>query len=210
MKTLFTLILLTFFTINSNGQIISNYGIKLGLGMSNQSWDYQWSLSNGFKNKIGISPRIFVDFFNSSFFQLEGEIGFLRKGFEEKIPITTVTQPDGTGEFIISNNGLDYLSLSILAKFKFESDSFSPYIIVGPQLNFFINENVGKAFEGFFNNFKGTNIGLSIGAGTEVKNILPITILLEYRYEKDLKDNFDSSFINIKNYSHVILLGIKI
>lgn len=79
-----------------------------------------------------------------------------------------------------------------------------------PQLNILLNKKIEKGWEVVFNTFKENNIGLSFGAGTEINNLFSIVILLEYRYETDFMDNYDSPNINIKNYSHVILLGIKI
>ena len=145
-----------------------------------------------------------------SFFQIQGEIGFLRKGFSEQIPITTMMQPDGTGEFINTDIGLDYLLLTTLVKIKYEIGIFSPYIILGPQIDFLINKKVEKGWELIYDRFSNANIDFSIGVGNEIKNILPISILFEYRYERDFMDNYDHPNVNIKNYSHVILIGIKI
>lgn len=99
--------------------MISDYGIKLGVGISNQTWDYQADVNLDFGNKIGISPRIFAHFFNLSFFHLQAELGYIQKGFEDKVSLTTAAQPFGTGEFITVNNRLDYVSFSALAKFKY-------------------------------------------------------------------------------------------
>lgn len=210
MKTLFMIIFLIAFAFNIDAQIITNYGLKLGMGISNQSWDYQADINSDFDNKVGISPRIFLSFLNIPFFQLQAELGYLQKGFEDKIPITTIVQPDGTGEFITVNNRLNYLSFSALAKLKYENEILTPYIIIGPQLNVLLSKNIEKGWEVVFDSFKENNIGLSIGVGTEIKNVLPISILLEYRYESDFIDNYDSSNINIKNYSHILLLGVQI
>ncbi len=163
MKSILTVILLSLFAINSNCQVISGYGIKLGAGFSNQSWDYHY-FDMEHDNKTAVSPRIFADFFNLSFLQLEGEIGYLRKGFEDKIPITTMDQPDGTGDFITSNISLDYLSISALAKLKYVTEVISPYIILGPQLDILFNKST-PGWEIVFDKFSNANICLSIGAG---------------------------------------------
>ena len=211
MKSLLIIIFLATFIFNANAQIISSYGFKLGVGISNQSWHYQSDLLNfDWKDKIGITTRIFADFLSISFFNVEGEIGYLRKGFKDKVPITSESQPDGTGEYITTNNSLDYLNISALAKFKYDMEIFTPYVVVGPQLNLLLNRSVEQVWEDFFDKFKDYNIGLSIGVGSELKITLPITILLEYRYERDFLDNYKVPNIDIKNYSHVILLGIKI
>ena len=208
MKTLILLFLLSVIAVSTEAQFISNYGIKLGVGISNQSWNYKETGELKWDNKTGISPRIFADFFNISFFQLEGEMGYLRKGFQTDLQITTTQNPEGTGDIKRLNNGLDYFTISISGKLKYELKYFIPFIIAGPQLNILVNKDVEKGFEVVFDKFKKSNVGMTIGAGMEVKNILPGAILLEYRYETDFSNNYDSPNIDIKNYSHVFFIGI--
>ncbi len=43
-----------------------------------------------------------------------------------------------------------------------------------------------------------------------MKNVFLELPLTEYRYERDLTDNYDKSTLDIKNYSHNILVGIKL
>jgi hypothetical protein len=211
MKSVLINVFLIVFAFNVKCQILSGFGLKLGIGISNQSWDYQTEDFNmDFDNKLGISPRIFADFFNFPFLKIEAEIGYLRKGFEDKIPITTMAQPDGTGEFINMNITVDYLSISTLVKLKCESEIVSPYIIFGPQLDFLLNKNIHEDWKIIFDKFSNANVNLSVGVGTELKSIFTIPIIVEYRYERDLMDNYDSPNINIKNYTHVFLLGITI
>ena len=210
MKTSIFIIILIIFSINIKSQVISGYGLKLGAAISNQSWNYQTDINLDLDNKIGFSPRIFADFLNFPFIELEGEIGYSQKGFKDKVLIRTTSQPLGTGNYITENNKLNYLIFAALAKLKIESGNLTPYIIIGPQLNILMSKNLEKGWEVIFDKFKNNNFGLSLGAGTEIKNIFPISILVEYRFERDLIDNYDSPNIDIKNYSHVILLGIKI
>ncbi|MCB0743616.1 MAG: outer membrane beta-barrel protein [Ignavibacteriae bacterium] len=210
MKLKLVMLFFTFLTISVKSQIISNYGIKLGIAISNQTWDYEDDFKMEFDSKLSFSPRIFVDIFNFPFWQLEGEFGYLRKGFKEKIPFTTPSQPDGTGEFITNNNSLDYFTISALAKFKYDLQLISPYIIIGPQFNLLINKDIQQGWEVIFDKYKSSNINFSIGVGTEFKEIITFPVILEYRYEGDIINNYELSNISIKNYSHVILLGIKI
>src|ERR1035437_2639012 len=182
MKSLMILFLLSVLAFNTKGQVISNYGLKLGIGISNQSWDYQAIGNLDWKNKTGLSARIFADFFNLPIFQLEGEIGYIRKGVTDKIPVTTEFQPFGTGELYTIDNGLDYLTLSALGKLKHEFKFITPYIIEGPQLNILLNKNIQKGYEVVFDKFKKNIAGISFGAGAEVRSILPFVFLLEYRF----------------------------
>lgn len=192
-----------------SGQIVSGIGIKTGIGSSNHSWDYSDGFELKLDDKTGFSSRVFADFFNFKFFCVEGEIGYLRKGFTDKIPFTTTLQPDGTGEYITFNISLDYLNFSTLAKFKYETKYVTPYILAGPQINILVNKDVHDAWKVIYDKFKTTNIDFSVGAGAEFNLKLPLSLLLEYRFEKDFGNNYDAPYIDIKNYSHVFLIGVK-
>ena len=210
MKSILIIILLSVLSFNAKSQILTDYGIKFGTAISNQTWDYDAGFSLNNDNKIGISTRLFADFFSWRYIQLEGELGYTRKGFTDNIPITSADSPDGTGEYININNSLDYLSISVLGKIRFSAGGLSPYIIAGPQFNFLINKNIGNGWDIAFDQFRKTNLGIIVGAGTELNDLLPFTILLEYRYERDFMDNHGSPYIKVLNYSHVILAGIKL
>lgn len=210
MKLILIISLILVLSFSAESQILTNYGVKFGAAISNQTWDYGAGFNLNNDNKVGISPRLFADFFNWPIAQIEGEFGFTRKGFTDEIPITTVESPDGTGQYMDINNSLDYLSISVLGKVRFEAGKLSPYVIAGPQINYLINKNVSNGWDIAFDQFRKTNLGLTVGAGTELNDLLPFTLLLEYRYERDFMDDHGSPYIKVINYSHVILAGIKI
>ena len=210
MKLILIISLILVLSFSAESQILTNYGVKFGAAISNQTWDYGAGFNLNNDNKVGISPRLFADFFNWPIAQIEGEFGFTRKGFTDEIPITTAESPDGTGQYMDINNSLDYLSISVLGKVRFEAGKLSPYVIAGPQINYLINKNVSNGWDIAFDQFRKTNLGLTVGAGTELNDLLPFTLLLEYRYERDFMDDHGSPYIKVINYSHVILAGIKI
>jgi opacity protein-like surface antigen len=178
--------LLILFSFSSQAQILSGYGVKLGVGVSNQSWTNPPYFDDmGYKNKTGLSARLFADVLDFTFFEFEGELGFTRKGFTDDIPVTTAVNPYGTGEIFSISNSLDYLSISVLAKIKYNVGAVTPYLIAGPQMNFLVHKNVEKGWKVFFDKFEKSNLGFSAGAGIELLKILPVSILAEYRFEKD-------------------------
>jgi opacity protein-like surface antigen len=208
MKLILISLFISITAININAQILSNYGIKLGADITNQSWDYKNSGNVKWDNITTVSPRIFAEI-NLSPIQIEGELGYSRKGFETSIPVTTVTNPDGTGESYMIKNQLNYLNFSLAGKYSYAMGVFAPYVIAGPQLNLLINKNTDKYMNIIFDNYKKYNVGVSLGLGTEVKGLLPVALLIEYRYETDFINNYNTDDVNIKNYSHVVLLGVR-
>lgn len=193
------------------GQSIDGYGIKVGWGLTNHSWEYDPSINVklDWENNSGITARAFADISFLSFLNVEAEIGYAQKGAKYKIAVTTMTQPDGTGEFININNRLNYLSLSLMGKVKYKLELFTPYIVLGPEYNYLLSKQIEQGFEIVYDKFKKDIFGFTVGIGSEIK-LLPVNIIVEYRYSKDLTNNYDSATIDIKNYSHTILIGVEL
>ena len=211
MKKITFIFLLFVFSVPSFSQSIDTYGIKLGLGLSNHKWEYNTSPSFNvnWDNNYGITARAFVDISFLSFLNVEGEIGYVPKGVKDKIPITTTSQPDGTGKYIDVNNRLNYLSISLLAKYKYNLELFTPYIIFGPEYNYLLSKQIYQGFEIIYDKFRKNLWGFTVGVGSEIK-LLPINLLIEYRYSRDLTNSYELSTIDIKNYSHTFLIGVEL
>ena len=210
MKKIFLIIFVCCLTTASYGQCLNGSGIKIGFGLTNQSWKYNDpNIELEWENNSGILAKVFRDFNLLSFLNLEGEVGYAQKGIKDKIAITSPSHPEGTGEFMNINNRLNYLSASLMGKLKYNLKLFAPYLIAGPEYNYLLSKKIEPGYEVIYDGFKSSAVGFTIGLGSEVK-LLPINFLIEYRYSRDLTNNYESSNIEIKNYSHSFIIGIKI
>lgn len=208
MRKLF-IVLLFILSISTYAQIIPSYGLKIGSGITNHSWEYEPPINSklDWDNNYGVTIRAFADVAFNNIIVAEGEIGYSQKGIRKTIPVTTVQNPDGIGESIDVTNKLNYLSLSLIGKIKIETDLFSPFILIGPQYNRLLSSNIAKGFEVVYDHFEKDIFSITVGLGSEFK-IFSINALLEYRYERDINNNSKLSTIDIRNYSHSILVGI--
>ena len=211
MKKIFLILFVCCLTAAASyGQCLNGSGIKIGFGLTNQSWKYNDpNFELEWENNSGILAKVFRDFNLLSFLSLEGEVGYAQKGIKDKIAITSPSHPEGTGEFMNINNRLNYLSASLMGKLKYNLNLFTPYLIAGPEYNYLLSKKIEPGYEVIYDGFKSSAVGFTIGLGSEVK-LLPINFLIEYRYSRDLTNNYESSNIEIKNYSHSFLIGIKI
>ena len=139
MKNIFLVFAFLFIGSISQAQILRGYGIKIGTTISNQNYDYSSSsglsaLSFDSESRVGLNIGVFAEFLNLPFISIVTEANYIQKGMKKEIPITTTTQPDGTGEFITWKTSVDYINLSAFGKLRFNIRDFSPYVLIGPKL----------------------------------------------------------------------------
>ena len=61
-----------------------------------------------------------------------------------------------------------------------------------------------------FEKLKSPVLGLITGAGVEINNVIPQTIIAEVRYNFDLTNSFNNGFLNYqRNYLWQFNLGVK-
>lgn len=193
----------------ANAQFINSYGIKLGMGITNHTWQSKsFDFDFGWDNNTGISARAFADFLNFSYFNIEGEIGYSQKGARQELFTVGIGRPETKVRDIETR--LHYMSAALMVKGKFNSGIFTPYLIAGPQLNYLVGKDGDKLLYKVYDKFKNTVWGYTAGAGSEI-NFMNLNFLLEYRFEKDI-DNNNSTIGGwiIKNYSHSVLVGIQL
>jgi hypothetical protein len=199
------LVFIMCWTVFINAQVFSDYGLKIGMGISNQDWTND-DINMNFENQKGITARIFANIVDYSYLSLLGEISYSGKGFKESVEYTTIENPGGTGVYKKFNIRLNYISLSFLGKLKYDYSIFSPYILLGPQYNYLFDKQIDQEFNVAFSDFNEHNIGISTGMGTEIR-IGKINLLCEYRYERDFTNSSATAF-KMLNYSHNFLTGI--
>ncbi len=192
-----------------HAQFIRGYGVKVGAVSATQTWDYKINLNFPTERRWGIDVGGYLEILDIPFMSVLGEVHYVQKGFSFTLPVTTAAQPDGTGEYITKRPRVDYLSIPLLAKVRFDMGTFSPYIFGGPRVDFL----VAKAPEGtqlVLDNFKSTDVGVSIGVGIEVPLPVVSAALAEFRYSPSFNDAFNNNNLTVKNQSFELLLGVRL
>ncbi len=210
MKKLFFVIILLFFVSSTQAQLIRGYGIKLGITSANQNWDYVPATNFSFEpdNRVGVNFGVFAELLDIPFFSIATELNYVQKGMKEEIPVTTTSQPDGTGEFVTWDTRLDYINFSALGKFRLNLGVASPYLIAGPKIDFEINKSFSQGQPNVVeNNFKKNRLGFKIGIGTEI-DLLPIKLLAEFLYDADFNELYENEFLKVNSNSMDFRIGI--
>ena len=127
MKSIITNIFLIILSVSfADSQILKAYGIKVGAAAATQTFDYSINFSLPTENRWGLDIGGFAEFFQIPYFSLLTEVHYIQKGYSNTVQESTPAQPAGTGKSITIRPRLDYLSIPVLGKVRFETDVVTP------------------------------------------------------------------------------------
>jgi len=212
MKTIKIIILSILLTCSvSHAQFFTGFGVKSGLSISNQSWDYtEFDIDFDDSNFTGLYLGVFYEFSKYSFFSTIAEISYIQKGFVSKIGKIIVSDndqgfiEDGT---ITITNKFEYISFSTLAKFQYDKERFSPFIQIGPRIDIQIRKNIEMGIVS--NKFNETTWGYSFGGGIIFTGFEDFNLILEGMSSRDFSNLYKTDLLEVKKYSYEIKLGLQ-
>lgn len=210
MKMAFILVLFLF-VATANAQLIRTFGIHAAFANANVNTDI---LSDQFKSRPGYNLGVAAEWMNYDYFSLNSELNYCQKGFREE---TMETNDMGeVVQTVEATSKVDYISIPILAKFRYPDLSVNPFISVGPRFDFLVAKKPGTfnfsqtAIESdFVNGYSKFAFGASFAAGIEIPDVLPVIIKTEIRYNIDFTDSLpDNDYMAMNNESFDLWLGI--
>jgi len=141
--------------------------LQTGISLSQLDWKYTGiSVDPIYKETfIGYSVLAGIDYLESKYFNLSGNLGVLRKGGKGEIQLVNQSG-EITGQTITNTPTLDYLLLNTTIEIKYPiKERISPFISVGPQFEYLLNNS--EQFDGLkkTNELHSTSIGLLLGGG---------------------------------------------
>ena len=212
MKRLLLALILFSFISTSQAQFVRGYGFKLGSTISNQDWEYVPSLNITLDsdNRIGLNIGFFAELLNNPILSIVTELNYVQKGMKIDLQKTTVSNPDGTGEFFTWDTRIDYINLSALGKIRLDLGIVSPYVIAGPKIDFEINKvfslNEANIVE---DNFNKNRIGFKVGIGAEIK-LMSLNLLAEILYDADFNELYENENLKVNSNSIDFRVGLML
>lgn len=209
--------LISIIYIQVNGQLIDNYGLKLGVGLSNQYWDYKndmfSDLSGWNDNKVGFIGQVYAEKNFGKFLSFRPAIGYLQKGFVNDIALTTAEDE----ELAVKDNKviLHDLSMDLSLKIIPIDKKFKPYIFLGLRGAYLLDyRSVIIDFQGedhelntdLYNDFNKFTLGAIIGFGITYKNFL----FIDLDYNPAMTKNFESDGLAINDKYYSLTFGMNI
>jgi hypothetical protein len=196
--------LILLFSSVADARVLEGYGVKTGVVIAEQDFDYAEDFGFDTKNRAGLDVGVYLEWLDIPSFGLLTEAHYVQKGMVNENP--------RTDEFghpmspVRHSNRVDYLSIPILAKVTFRAGRVRPYVLLGPRIDFLLGYE-SRILKAIYDGFEGTNLGGTVGLGIERKT-KRLKVLLELRYSPDFTDAFEKDGLKVKNNSFDILFGL--
>lgn len=211
---LFTLLLMVS-TFAVNGQTLISVGIKGGVAISNQIWEYSMpSVTNRYDFKAGLNSMLNAEFSLGKHISLSTDLGFIQKGMRLRIEQTDIQFPEGTGEFLNVYTTRNYISFTPHLKANYKVQLLSIYALLGPRIDYFIGQKSEAPFM-FVPDQRNAILGISCGIGAEYK-VNKFGFLLEIQGQPNLtalldqKPTKNAAGLKIKEQAFVVNSGIRL
>jgi opacity protein-like surface antigen len=176
--------------------------------VSNQDFNYSTPGAGlDTRSRTGFDLGGFIEWFDLPYLRMLTEAHYLQKGMIDKVKVV-----NGSGDVIgtvKNDHRIDYLSISALSKFTPGGKVFSPYLIIGPRVDFRLKNN-SEVYDELYDKFNATFLGGDIGAGMEFSLNKLLTLLAEFRYSHDFTEAYKTELLEVRNRSYQLLIGLKL
>jgi opacity protein-like surface antigen len=210
-RSLFIVLVLSAGSLVLCGQNPASFGLKGGIALANQSYkiksiDYELDT----KAVMGPSLALFVEAFKGSHFSFQVDVGYVVKGSSTTTQSVTVNHLDN--DRIVVNEGeaasskFAYLSVVPMARYRWDLESLTPYLLLGPRVDFLLNYKTESEYELHTQNL--TLLGLTCGAGLEFK-LQKLGLFAELQFLPDLSPVSNEEPLLINNNMLSLTLGIR-
>ncbi|WP_417601595.1 outer membrane beta-barrel protein [Owenweeksia hongkongensis] len=208
-----TLFILT--TTYSQAQIFNNVGIKSGVSISSQDWDYKTTNTDlGTESRTGIYIGVTTEILKAKYFSLMADLGYIQKGMQFDVSVATENNPEGTDESKTLDNRYDFISFQPVAKFRLPGKHFEPYLFAGPRTDFYVGFSTNDEFGIELDDVAPVTFGASYGIGLDY-TFSDIIITLEAQHQPDFtylynqKPSPQHGGLSVQNQAFLVTLGVK-
>lgn len=201
-----------------NAQIIDNYGIKIGVGLSNQYMKYipmYSDLSDWKGNKIGFNGQFFAEKYLGKYFSFRPAIGYIQKGYTTEITLLNGTAEDfnfSKGDYIANFHNL---SMDLTLKVMPLQKDIRPYLLIGLRGDYLLDHQ-SKIIEDngvkhqtdseLSNSYNNFTLGGLLVVGISYNDLM----FMDLEYNPSLTKNYESSSMAIYDRYFSLTLGMNI
>jgi hypothetical protein len=205
-----SLVFVALISHDTSAQLIKQFGVKVAVTSANQGFDYSQMSDLQMKRRVGFDVGVFAEWLDIPVLSIISQIEYAQKGSGMEFVVTGPSGPQSLGTTKLYSR-LDYLSVPILLKLRLQSSVITPYLLAGPRLDILMSYQSDEGvLNSLYDQFKKTTLGGSVGVGVQIQSLLPVTILVEGRYNIDLSDSYETNLLKVRNNSFDFWLGVAL
>ena len=159
---------------------------------------------------IGPALALFVETFKGNRFSFQVDVGYVVKGSSSTTQSVTVNHLDN--DRIVVNEGeavsskFAYLTIAPMARYRWDLQSLTPYLLLGPRVDFLLNYKSGSDYE--LDTQSLSLLGLTCGAGLEYR-LQNLGVFAELQFQPDLSPVSNEEPLLINNNILSLTLGVR-
>ncbi len=200
-----SLLFIFFLLSTANAKIISDYGIKAGMVFSKQEYALkvfreEILVQNPYENyRFGPAIGVYIRYFNWTHSDFEIELSYIQKGANVSEEFKRFN-PDGWLRF-------DYIQLKTALRLKIEADDYKFYNIFGLSIDYlFATAGQSRPLKDYTKVVMGFHLGLGVSSDYLFKN----KIFLEFIYNPDMTDIYESRWARYNNCLFSLKMGLSL
>jgi hypothetical protein len=207
-KAALLLVIICILPLSTIGETL-HYGVKTGVTFANQDFDYTFG-SPDFDTHIGWDIGFFAEWRFVSALSMAAELHYVQKGHVIKVSTPSYMRAP-TGRRLSSfSSRVDYLSLSLLAKFSMPLVKARTYLFIGPRLDIKVGQKATLGFDELYDEFESSVFGGTIGIGQELPIFSSVAVVTEVYYHHDFTEAYKTDLLVVKNRAWGILVGVEL
>jgi hypothetical protein len=180
-----------------------HYGVKGGLSLATQDFDYSSGWSFDVSYRSGLAAGVFVERGWGSGFGVLAEVLYVQKGMEFQVIVTDPDDPEATGTRTVAER-LDYVSLSVLLKKKVDFEGWDAYGAAGPRFDFMLGYDAEGGFDSVYDDFSDFDVGADVAIGADIGRLL-----VEVRYSPTFTKSYQTDLLEVTNSGLEVLGGVR-
>lgn len=184
-----SLITLTLFLISGTLLAQISFGIKSGVTLADQT-EAVYASSCA---RMGLNGSVFIEYSLHRYAAVQAETGFDQKGYRSK-----------TGDF---GDRLHYWVSSVRGKLAYPFTKWTAYMALGLRYDHLVSKKIGNTMPVVLLPDKNSG-GFVFAGGLEIKNVFPVTSLIEISYNPDFTTLY--RYPHARNRTIELKLGLKL
>jgi hypothetical protein len=156
-----------------------HYGVKTGVTLTNQDFDYTEFGSLDLDTRIGWDFGVFAEWGLVPAVSMVNELHYIQKGHVTKVVVPGYSRVPTGMSYVSFSSRVDYLSLSLLAKISLPFGRAKTYLFAGPRFDVKIGQDATLGMENVYDEFKSSIWGGTVGIGQTLTLSSCVTALVE-------------------------------